>query len=59
MMSPALSASLLALLVALATDAWVYTNARGRQSGGAPVVVSVGALEIAVPGTWSLWCWSA
>lgn len=55
-MSPGLSASMLALLVVLATDVWVYTDATARADGDAPVVASVGSWEISSPTVWLLCC---
>lgn len=55
-MTPALSASVLALLIVLAMDAWVYADARGRDRDGAPVVVALGSVEITTPVAWLLGC---
>ena len=55
-MTPGVSASLLALLVVLAADAWVFTDAKVRENGGAPVVVSIGSFEISRPVMWFVCC---
>jgi hypothetical protein len=55
-MSPGLSASLLALLIVVATDAWVYADAKSRADGRNPVVASLGSLEISAPAAWFLGC---
>ncbi|MEU8259298.1 hypothetical protein AB0C02_01555 [Micromonospora sp. NPDC048999] len=44
------------LVVVLALDAWVYTDARERMRRGSPVSVSIGSLRIETPQAWFLGC---
>jgi hypothetical protein len=44
------------MVVVLATDAWVYTDAKERYDRGTPVVFSTGALEVGTPTAWFLGC---
>ncbi|MFU8854684.1 hypothetical protein ACNAW0_27480 [Micromonospora sp. SL1-18] len=47
---------ILVLLVVLALDAWVYTDARQRMRRGSPVSVSIGSLRVETPEAWLLGC---
>ncbi len=40
----------------LATDLWVYAEARAHDERGTPVVFSVGALRVDTPVSWFLGC---
>jgi hypothetical protein len=55
-----LSASVLApmilLVIIVATDAWVYTDARARAERGKPVTFSYGSFAIETPVAWLLGC---
>ncbi|REH32662.1 hypothetical protein BCF44_121211 [Kutzneria buriramensis] len=42
--------------LALATDLWVYVDAKARADQGDPVVVTIGAWRIDNPVTWFLCC---
>jgi hypothetical protein len=44
------------LIVALAVDVWVYTDARKRLAQGRPVSVSAGSLRMETPEGWFLGC---
>ncbi|MFU8870988.1 hypothetical protein [Micromonospora sp. SL4-19] len=52
---PAL-APILVLLVVLALDVWVYTDARQRLRQGDPVSVSLGSFRMRTPEAWFLGC---
>lgn len=41
-------------VVVLASDAWVYWDARARHDGGDPVRVSIGPLTVETPEAWFL-----
>lgn len=47
---------LLAVLPVIASDLWVYEDARRRALAGAPVVLGTGAVRIATPMTWFVAC---
>jgi cytochrome c oxidase assembly factor CtaG len=47
---------ILVLLVVLATDIWVYTDAEAHDKRGTPVVVSIGSLVVDTPAAWFLGC---
>jgi len=49
-------APILVLLVVLALDAWVYSDARKRLRRGDPVSVSVGSVRVETPEAWFLGC---
>ncbi|MFD2763691.1 hypothetical protein [Micromonospora eburnea] len=53
---PAPAVAILVLLVVLALDAWVYTDARERLRRGSPVSVAIGSLRIETPEAWFLGC---
>ncbi|MFG1950957.1 hypothetical protein [Micromonospora sp. NPDC048830] len=53
---PAALVSILVLLVVLATDVWVYADAKGRVRRGNPAFVSLGSLRVETPGAWFLGC---
>ncbi len=44
------------LLVVLATDLWVYTDARTRSERSSPVALSIGVFELNTPIVWFLAC---
>jgi hypothetical protein len=44
------------LLVVLATDAWVYADARAQTERGTSVVLTFGRLAVDTPAAWVLWC---
>ena len=46
----------LAVVPVLATDLWVYEDARRRWSRGAPVVLGSGSVRIATPMAWFVAC---
>ncbi|MEO3780615.1 hypothetical protein ABGB16_28155 [Micromonospora sp. B11E3] len=48
--------SILVLLVVLATDVWVYADAKERVRRGNPAFVSLGSLQVETPGAWFLGC---
>lgn len=48
--------SILVLLVVLASDVWVYADARERLRRGDPVTVSLGRSRLAAPEAWFLGC---
>jgi hypothetical protein len=41
-------------VVVLATDAWVYWDARAHRDAGDPVEVAIGPLRVETPETWFL-----
>lgn len=45
-------APLLVLLVVLASDAWVYADAKAHTERGTPVVFSAGTLVVDTPAAW-------
>jgi hypothetical protein len=45
-------APLLVLLVVLASDAWVYADAKAHTERGTPVIVSAGNLVVETPTAW-------
>lgn len=47
---------LLPLLVLIATDTWVYVDARAQCDRGSSVVLSIGSLRIEAPGEWVVAC---
>jgi hypothetical protein len=56
----ALSASvlvpMLVVVIVVATDAWVYTDAKARAERGRPVTFSYGSFAIETPIAWFLGC---
>jgi hypothetical protein len=44
------------LLVVLATDVWVYVDARAQAERGMPVVLSFGSLKVTTPAAWFVGC---
>jgi len=47
---------ILVLLVVLATDLWVYQDARARYERGTPVVYQFGTFIVATPEAWFFGC---
>jgi cytochrome c oxidase assembly factor CtaG len=47
---------ILVLLAVLATDVWVYGDAKANTERGTPVVFSLGTFEIDTPLAWLLGC---
>jgi hypothetical protein len=47
---------ILVLLAVLATDLWVYTDAKAHYEQGTPVVVSIGSFVADTPGAWFFGC---
>jgi len=47
---------LVLLLIVIATDAWVYVDARSRRDSGQDVVASVGPIAFSAPEHWLLGC---
>jgi hypothetical protein len=47
---------ILVLLAVLATDLWVYTDAKAHSERGAPVIFSAGFLKLDSPTVWFLAC---
>jgi len=47
---------ILAVLVIIGTDVWVYTDARTRAEQGNPVVFSVGSIQLDSPEVWAVAC---
>jgi hypothetical protein len=47
---------ILVLLAVLATDVWVYGDAKANAERGTPVVFSLGTFEIDTPLAWLLGC---
>jgi hypothetical protein len=47
---------ILVLLAVLATDVWVYGDAKAHEQRGTPVVVSIGSLQVDAPAAWFLGC---
>jgi hypothetical protein len=47
---------ILVLLAVLATDLWVYTDAKVHDERGTPVVVSIGSLDVDTPAVWFFGC---
>lgn len=45
---------ILVLFVVLATDVWVYADAKAQAERGTPVVFSTGFLEVNTPAAWFL-----
>lgn len=55
--SPATSwLPLIVLLVILATDLWVYVDARAQSERGTPVFFKFGAFQIDTPAAWLFGC---
>ena len=48
--------SLVVLLAVVASDAWVYTDARRWAAAGRPVYLRVGRLTVATPLAWLVGC---
>lgn len=44
------------LLVVLATDAWIYVDAKRQRDLGEPVVLVIGRMRIATPEAWLVAC---
>jgi hypothetical protein len=44
------------IVVALATDLWIYEDAKAQQDGGTPVVLSLGAFRLDTPVGWLAAC---
>ena len=44
------------LLVIVASDVWVYTDAKERRARGFPVVVTIGSFPIDTPEAWFVAC---
>jgi hypothetical protein len=51
-----LAPALIFLLIALATDLWVYLDAERQRDAGEPVVLVVGGLRIETPQAWLVAC---
>ena len=49
-------APILPLLVVLASDLWVYANARANDERGTPVVMRMGTFTVDTPTAWFLAC---
>ena len=49
-------APILVLLLVVATDLWVYADARAHRERGTPVVFSAGSLNVDTPVAWFLGC---
>ncbi len=49
-------AALAPLVVLVATDAWVYLDARRWAADGSPVFVRIAGLSIETPGAWLAGC---
>ena len=47
---------ILVLLALLATDVWVYADAREHSERGTPIVFSTGSLKVDAPASWFLGC---
>ncbi|MBV8560977.1 MAG: hypothetical protein JO050_09390 [Acidimicrobiia bacterium] len=47
---------LVVLAIVLGADVWVYADAKRRDEGGTPVVVTVGAIEVGTPTAWLIGC---
>jgi hypothetical protein len=47
---------ILVLLALLATDFWVYADAKAHSERGTPVVFSVGSLKMDTPASWFFGC---
>jgi hypothetical protein len=47
---------ILVLLLVLATDLWVYADAKAHAERGTPIVASIGRLVVATPAAWFLGC---
>ena len=50
------AAPVLALVLVLGLDAWVYADASSRHAAGRPVTMSVGQLELSTPRAWFIAC---
>lgn len=48
--------SIFVLLPVLATDVWVYGDARAQDERGTPVVFSAGTFDIDTPAAWFFGC---
>jgi hypothetical protein len=55
-MNPTVTLPIIAFLVVLAVDLWVYRDARSRQRRGDPATVSIGSLHVETPEAWFLGC---
>jgi hypothetical protein len=47
---------IIAVLLILGTDIWVYTDARARADQGDPVVFSIGSIQVDSPEVWAVVC---
>jgi len=47
---------ILVLLIVLATDLWVFTDAKTRLEQGNPIVVSIGSYDVNTPAAWLVLC---
>lgn len=54
--SESVLAPTLVLLLAVATDLWVYADAKAHRERGTPVVFSTGSLNVDTPTAWFLGC---
>lgn len=55
-MSSAAAFSLIAAIVVVAIDAWVYSDAKAHADLGAPVVFRAGSFAVETPAGWFLGC---
>ena len=54
--SASASAPILVLLLVVATDLWVYADAKAHRERGTPVVFSAGSLKVDTPAAWFVGC---
>lgn len=54
--SASASAPILVLLLVVATDLWVYADAKAQRERGTPVVLSAGSLNVDTPVAWFVGC---
>ena len=47
---------IIAVLLILGTDVWVYTDARSRAEQGEPVTFSIGSIQLDSPEVWAVAC---
>ena len=55
-MTPTIWVVLVPLVMVVAADVWVYTDARSRQGTGREPGLQVGSVQVDTPETWTLAC---
>jgi hypothetical protein len=53
---PGLAAAMAILVIVIASDAWVYSDAKRQRDAGQPVVLTIGNFRIDTPEAWLVAC---